>query len=79
MVYLWSSDGHPAAIVAGEGDVRGSERGLSTEVWFNRLVSAGRSVCGGGGRLMRLLVLGCLLCVADCGCGAGVVWVGTLC
>ena len=51
----------------------------STEVWFNRLVSAGRSVCGGGGRLMRLLVLGCLLCVADCGCGAGVVWVGTLC
>jgi hypothetical protein len=58
VVYLWSSDGHPAAIVAGEGDVRGSERGLSTEVWFNRLVSAGKSVCVGGGRLMRLLVIG---------------------
>ena len=79
MVYLWSSDGHPAAIVAGEGDVRGSERGLSTEVWFNRLVSAGKSVCVGGGRLMRLLVIGCLLYVAERGCVAGVAWVGTLC
>ena len=47
---LWSFDGHPA----GEGDICGSEQGLNTEVWLNRLVSAVRSVCVRGGRLMRL-------------------------
>jgi hypothetical protein len=31
-------------------------------VCLNRLVSAGKSVCVGGGRLMRLLVIGCLIC-----------------
>ena len=55
MAHLWSSDGHPAANVAGEGDVCGSDQSSSTEVWLNHLVSAGRSVCGGGGHLMRLL------------------------
>ena len=60
MVYFWSFDGHPAAIVAGEGDVCGSEQGSDTEVWLNCLVSAGRSVCVGSGRLMRLLVIGCI-------------------
>jgi hypothetical protein len=57
---LWGSDAHPAVIVAGEGDVYGSERGSNTEVRLICLVSAGRSVRVGGGRLMRLLVIGCL-------------------
>ena len=65
--------------MAREGEVCGSERGSSTEIWFNRLVSAGRSVCVGGGRLMSLLVIGCMLYVAKRGCVAGVAWVGTLC
>ena len=53
MVYFWSFDGHPAAIVAGEGDMYCPERGSSTEIWFYPLISAGRSMCVGGGRLMR--------------------------
>jgi hypothetical protein len=38
---------------------------------LNRIVPAGRSACVGGGRLIRLLVVGCLKCVAERGCGAG--------
>ena len=53
MAGLWSSDGHPAAIVVGEEDVCGSEQGSNTEVWLNRIVPASRSACVGGGRLMR--------------------------
>ena len=54
-------------------------QGSNTEVWLNCLVSAGRSVCVGGGRLIRLLIIGCLWCSAERGCVAGVAWVGTLC
>jgi hypothetical protein len=75
--HIFGFDGHPAAIVAGEGDVCGSGQGSNTEVWLNRLVSASRSV--GGGRLMRLFVIGHLKCVAERGCVADVAWVGTLC
>jgi hypothetical protein len=31
------------------------------------------SVCIGGGPLIKLFVIGCLWCVAERGCGAGVV------
>jgi hypothetical protein len=75
---LWSVDKNPAAIVVGEGDVCDSEQGLNTEVYLNRLVSASRFVRVGGGRLMRLLVIGCLQCVAERGCVAGFAWVVTL-
>ena len=57
MAGLWSSDGHPAAIVVGEEDVCGSEQGSNTEVWLNCLLSAGRSLCAGGGYLMKLLLV----------------------
>ena len=52
--------------------------------WFWCLVSsqyildlAGRPVRVGGGHLMRLLVIGCLSCVAERGCVAGIAWVGS--
>jgi hypothetical protein len=58
---LWSSDRHTAAIVARKRDVCGSSK-IQTQngVWLNCLVSVSRSVSVGGGRLMRLLVIGCL-------------------
>ena len=74
---LWSFDGHPA----GEGDICGSEQGLNTEVWLNRLVSAVRSVCvrGGPNEVIQWLVIGCRYYVAERGCTAGAALVGTLC
>ena len=37
------------------------------------------SVCVGGGPLIRLFVMGCLCCVAERSCGAGVVQMGKVC
>ena len=73
-VWVHGQDG-----IAVEEDLSGSEQGSNVEVWLKRPVSAGRSVCVGGGRLRSLLVIGCMLYVAKRGCVAGVAWVGTLC
>jgi len=39
----------------------------------------GGSVCRGGGPLIKLFVMGCLWCVAERGCGGGVVQMGKVC
>ena len=47
-----------------------------TEDWLGCPLLVDGSVCvggGGGGPLIKLFVMGCLWCVAEGGCGAGVV------
>ena len=55
-------------------DVCGSKFNVSkTEEWLGCPLLADGSVCVGGGPLIKLFVMGCLWCVAERGCGAGVV------
>jgi hypothetical protein len=56
------------------GDVFGSKLGVSkTEDSLECPLLADGSVCVGGGPLIELIVMGCLWCVAERGCGGGVV------
>jgi len=56
------------------GDVCGSKFGVpKTEDWLGCPLFVGGSVCRGGGPLIKLFVMGCLWCVAERGCGGGVV------
>jgi len=58
----------------GAGDVCGSKCGVSKiEDWLGCPLLVDGSVCVGGGPLIKLFVMGCLWCVAERGCGGGVV------
>ena len=58
----------------GAGDVCGSKCGASkTEDWLGCPLLVDGSVCVGSGPLNNLFVMGCLWCVAERGCGGGVV------
>ena len=50
-----------------------------TEDWLGCPLLVDGSVCVGGGPLITLFVMGCLWCVAERGCGAGVVKMGKVC
>ena len=61
-------------IIEEAGDVCGSKFGVSkTEDWLGYPLLGDKSVCVGGGPLIKLFVMGCLWCVAERGCGGGVV------
>ena len=63
-------------IIEEVGDVCGSRLGASkTEDWltFGCPLLVDGSVCVGGGPLIKLFVMGCRWCVAERGCGVGVV------
>jgi hypothetical protein len=61
-------------IIEEAGDVCCSKFGVSeTEDWLGCPFLVDGSVCVGGGRLIKLFVMGCLWCVAERGCGGGVV------
>ena len=56
------------------GDVCGFKFGVSkTEDRLGCPLHVDGSVCVGGGPLIKLFVMGCLWCVAECDCGGGVV------
>ena len=56
------------------GDVCRSKLCLSkTEDWLGCPLLVDGFVCVGVGPLIKLFVMGCLWCVAECGCGGGVV------
>ena len=56
------------------GEVCSSELGVSkTEGRLGCPLLVDGSVCVGGGPLIKLFVMGCLWCVAERNCGAGVV------
>jgi hypothetical protein len=44
-----------------------------TEEWLGCPLHVDGSVCIGDGPLIKLFVVGCLWCVAERGCGAGVM------
>jgi hypothetical protein len=44
-----------------------------TEEWLECPLLVDGSVCVGGGPLIKLFVMGCLVCIAERGCGGGVV------
>ena len=50
-----------------------------TEEWLGCPLHVDGSVCIGDGPLIKLFVVGCLWCVAERGCGAGVVYMGKIC
>ena len=61
-------------IIEEAGDVCGSKFGLSKlEDWSGCPLFVDGSVCRGGGPLIKFFVMGCLWCVAERGCGGGVV------
>ena len=67
-------------VIEEAGDVCGSKFGVSkTEDWLGCPLLVDGSVCVGGGPLITLFVMGCLWCVAERGCGAGVVKMGKVC
>jgi len=60
------------------GDVCGSKLSMSkTEDRLGCPLLVDGSVCVGGGPLIKLFVMGCLWCVAERGCGAGVTGLHT--
>ena len=61
-------------IIEEAGDVWGSKFVvLKVEDWLGCPFLVDGSVCVGGGPLIKLFVMGCLWCVAERGCGGGVV------
>ena len=61
-------------IIGEAGDVCGFKFGvLKIEDWCGCPLLVDGSVCVGGGPPINLFVMGCLWCVAERGCGAGVV------
>jgi len=71
-VYWWVISSKNEGV--GTGDVCGSKFVVSkTEDWLGCPLLVDGSVCVGGGHLIKLFVMGCLWCVAERGCGGGVL------